>query len=404
MRKETTKPLQSIGRSLVFGALLGLGVAGVFGAGFFLREVVGLPGQAVVQAAEGENYALLEEVQALIDARYLRPQPDYATRQYAAIRGMLTTLGDPYTFFIDPPVAASESDGLAGTYGGVGVQIQRSEAGELLLYPFADSPALTAGIEAGDVLLSVNDQPVDLAIAPDLLDQMLRGEVREGNGVSLALRKALTGETRTVFVPFAVINIPSVLWRVLAEDNTIGYLQVTRFTNRTPDEVTAGLTELRAQGVSALILDLRSNTGGLLRESISVADAFIDAGVLVYERDAQGETAFDAQPGGLGEGLPLVTLVNDFTASGAEIVAGAIQDSGRGILIGQKTYGKGTVQQIFPLSDSSSLHITASEWFTPAHQPLDANGLEPNIAMIPDENGRDVELGEAVRSLQALSN
>lgn len=386
-------------RSILLGLLCGIGIALVFTLGFFFRDLVGLPLRVSASASEHESYPLLDEVQALLDAHYVREQPDYATRQYAAVRGMLSSLADPYTFFIDPPVAASESDVLAGTYGGIGVQIQRSEAGELVLYPFADSPALAAGIEAGDILRAINGQPVDVTLPQDTLDQMLRGEVRDGNGVEITVDKVDTGESYTTFVPFAVINVPSIVWRVLQEAPEIGYVQIMRFTSRTPEELTEAVADLRSSDISALVLDLRGNTGGLLQESITVADEFIDSGVIVYERDNSGEQAHNASSEGAAVKLPLAVLVNERTASGAELVAGAIQDSGRGILIGGTTYGKGTVQQIFPLSDGSSLHVTSSEWFTPNHQPLDQVGLHPDIVMQPDPNGLDVELGEAIRYL-----
>jgi carboxyl-terminal processing protease len=181
----------------------------------------------------------------------------------------------------------------------------------------------------------------------------------------------------------------------------MGYVQIMRFTSRTPEELTTAMEQLRDAEIRALVLDLRGNTGGLLQESITVADEFIDLGVIVYERDNNGEESHNANGGGAAVGLPLAVLVNDRTASGAELVAGAIQDLERGVLIGGTTYGKGTVQQIFPLSDGSSLHVTSSEWFTPNHQPLDQVGLQPNIPMEPDPNGLDVDLGEAVRHLQA---
>ncbi len=388
-----------IARSLLTGIVAGVILAAVFAAGFFVRDIVGASAQAA--NAEDGGYQLLSEVQRLLDAYFVREQPEYAQREYGAIRGMLSTLNDPYTFFIDPPVAASESDVLAGTYGGIGVQIVRSEAGELVLFPFDGSPAIDAGIEDGDVLLTVNSMPVDISIQADVLDQMLRGEVRDGNGVELTVRKA-DGQSVTAFVPFASINVPSVVWRVLADDSQIGYLQVMRFTGRTPDEVRAAIDGLRAEGVQALVLDLRNNAGGLLQESISVADEFVDGGVIVYQRNARGENEFPAAGGGVAIDFPLVVLVNQGTASGAELVAGAIQDSGRANLIGQRTYGKGTVQQIFPLSDGSSLHVTSSEWFTPAHQALERAGLTPNTEMQPDAEGRDVELGEAVRQLNEM--
>ena len=391
---------KEIRRSILLGLACGMGIAIVFAAGFFFRELVGLPSRAVALASDDESYPLLDEVQALLDRNFVREQPDYAVRQYAAVRGMLSALQDPYTFFIDPPVAASESDVLAGTYGGIGVQIQRSEDGELVLFPFEDSPTLAAGIEAGDILRAVNGQPVDVTMPQDVLDQMLRGEVREGSGVEITVDKVNTGDSYTAFVPFAVINVPSVVWRVLQESPEIGYAQIMRFTSRTPDEVKSAIEALREQGIEGLIVDLRDNTGGLLQESIMVADEFIDSGVIVYERDSNGEETHAATSGGVAVDLPLVVLVNDRTASGAELVAGAIQDLERGILIGGMTYGKGTVQQIFPLSDGSSLHVTSSEWFTPNYQPLDQVGLHPDIPVEPDPNGLDVDMGEAVRQLE----
>jgi carboxyl-terminal processing protease len=387
-------------RSLIYGFVIGIGLALVFAGGFFFRDLVDRPPLA---SASGEaEYTLLDEVQSLLNRHYFREQPDYTQRQYAAIRGMLSSLNDPYTFFIDPPVAASESDVLAGTYGGIGVQVQRSEVGELVLYPFEDSPAIQAGIEGGDRLRAINGSPVDGGMSLDAIDQMLRGEVKEGSGVEISVVKGERDEELTVFVPFAVINVPSVVWRVLSEDEQLGYIQIMRFTARTPEEVRTALSELEAASVQGLVIDMRNNTGGLLQESIEVADEFLDGGVIVYERNSRGQNAFNAKAGGEGIDLPLVVLVNGQTASGAELVAGAIQDQGRGILIGQKTYGKGTVQQIFQLSDQSSLHVTSSQWLTPNERVLDANGLEPDIAMIPDANGREVELGEAIRHLQEI--
>jgi carboxyl-terminal processing protease len=384
-------------RSILLGLLLGITMAVVFAGGFLFRDV--LDRRTNAAAVTSGEYVLLSEVQRLLDRHYLREQPDFALRQYAAIRGLLGALGDRFTFFIDPPVAASESDALAGTYGGIGVDIVRSERGEIVLYPFEDSPAAEAGIMPGDVLLAVNGAAIDLSLSQDALDQLLRGEVRDGNGVNLTLQ--LNDSERTLFVPFAVINVPSVIWRVLSEDERVGYIQIKMFTGRTPEELTTGLNELGSADVRALIIDLRGNTGGLLQESIRVADEFIDGGVLVYERNNAGQRSHDGQAGGLGVAYPLIVLVNNRTASGAELVAGALQDRDRGILIGQRTFGKGTVQQIFPLSDGSSLHVTSSEWLTPAQQPLEAVGLTPDVEIIPDSTGRDVELGEAVRRLQA---
>lgn len=384
-------------RAVLAGLLVGLALGGAFVAGFIVRDVSGLGGRVLADGGS-ETFPLLSEVETLIERNFVRPRPEQQVLEYGAIRGLLSALGDPFTFFIEPPVAASESDVLAGTYGGIGVQVARTEAGTLVLYPFADSPALQAGIVAGDVLRAVNGTPVDVTLQADALDQMLRGEVREGNGVALRVR-GQDGSEREVFVPFAVINVPSVVWRMLEEDARLGYLQILRFTSRTPDELATAVQSLREQGAQALVVDLRGNAGGLLQESIQVADAFIDEGVIVYQRSTAGERSFNATPGGVVVNLPIALLVNHGTASGAELVAGALQDYARALLIGQRTYGKGTVQQIFPLTDGSSLHVTSSEWFTPNRQMLDGAGLQPDIEVQPDAQGRDMELAEAVRRL-----
>ncbi|HEX2618674.1 MAG TPA: S41 family peptidase [Phototrophicaceae bacterium] len=385
------------GRSLALGALAGIVMAAIFAAGFFTRELVDLP---VLTQASGDNFPLLNEVEALLEHYYLRQIPDATMRQYAAIRGVMDTLGDHNTFFIEPPVAQSESDALAGTYGGIGVQLQRSTTGEYILFPFDDSPAEKAGIKEGDLLIRVNDIDVSGSIQQDAVDQMLRGEVKAGNGVKITIRRENETEETALFIEFGVINVPSVIWRVLPEDNRIGYIHILRFTNRTPDEVTQALQKLRIAGIQGLILDLRDNGGGLLQESVKVAGQFLDGGVVLYEKTNKNEKTFTADTGGLMTDLPMTVLVNQWTASAAELVAGALEDRGRGILIGQKTYGKGTIQQIFELSDKSSIHITAAEWFTPEHRALDGVGLEPGIPVEPDSSGRDLELLQAMDYLQ----
>jgi carboxyl-terminal processing protease len=203
-----------------------------------------------------------------------------------------------------------------------------------------------------------------------------------------------------VFVPFAVINVPSVIWRMLSDE--VGYIQILLFTGRTPAELTTALQELLNLGTTGIVLDLRNNSGGLLRESVMVASQFLSEGVVVFEKRNQEESHLNAVPGGLFTEGPLVILVNEGTASAAELVAGAIRDRSRGMLVGQKTYGKGSVQQIFRLSDASSLHVTSAEWLTPSRQQIEGVGLEPDFGLIPDPNGRDVELAEAIRVIESL--
>ncbi len=387
--------IEAAARGMLIGVLLGA----VFLAGFILRGHV----PATAQEKTDTDFPLLGEVESLLEMHYLRPLPPDKEMEYAAIRGYLGGLEDPYTFFIDPPVAQSESDVLAGEYGGIGVQVKHNEEGLFVLYPFPDSPAAAAGIQDGDILAAINDTEVNNAERLDVIDGMLRGEVGEGRGVTITVRHPDEEDARDYFIEFAVVQVPSVVWRVLAEEPSFGYIQVIRFTARTPDELHTALTELNQASITALVLDLRSNSGGLLQESVEVASEFLDGGVVFIERSREGQSETTATDGGMALELPLVVLIDQGTASAAELVAGAIRDRGRGILIGQRTYGKGSVQLIFRLSDKSSVHITSAEWLTPNQVPLDGSGLEPDISMIPAEDGRDVELGEAIRYLRGLS-
>lgn len=394
-RSRKSRLMLAAVRGIVTGVVLG----GMFLAGYLLRDQA--PVAANVDAEENE-FPLLHEVKDLLEKNYLRPLPDDRTMEYAALRGFLGELNDPYTFFIDPPVAQSESHVLAGEYGGIGVQVQRNEQGDLVLYPFPDGPAARAGVEEGAILLAIDGTPLPPGERIDVVDGMLRGEVGGGRGVTITIRASESDASRDVFIEFEVVQVPSIVWWMLAEEDTFGYVQIIRFTSRTPDELRTAIEDLKSQGAVALVLDLRGNSGGLLQESVEVASEFLDGGVVFYEVRRNGETTTEATPGGAWTEGPLVVLVDSGTASAAELVAGAIRDHERGILIGQRTYGKGSVQLIFRLSDGSSVHITSAEWFTPNRTPLEGNGLEPTISMIPDESGRDVELGEAVRQLREM--
>ena len=389
--------IRSIVRPALTGAFIGIGLAVIFFAGFVAREFVNLPYILAPNDSNSGKYLLLNEVQSILDQRYLREQPDQATREYGAIRGLLSTIDDRYTFFIDPPVAASESDVLAGTYGGIGVQLLRTEQGAITLYPYNDSPANRMGIVNGDVLLRINGQPLDNALSQDAVDQLLRGEVIAGSGVQIVVQRA-DGSELDVFILFEVINVPSVVWRILEQDTRIGYLQIFRFTSRTPEELIEGIDTLVAGGASEFILDLRDNSGGLLQESIDVADQFLDEGLIVSQVSRSETLEYRSTQGGTLI-QPLMVLVNERTASGAELVAGAIRDNQRGILVGMKTFGKGTVQQIFALSDQSSLHVTAAEWFVPSQRPLDKLGIEPDIVVETSADGQDMILLRAIETL-----
>jgi len=388
-----SKLLQAIWRGIALGILLGA----MFTIGYLFRDWI----PATAQHAPAQDFEILKEVDRLLRQHYLRELPLEREMEYAAIRGYLGALKDPFTFFIDPPVTQNESEVLAGQYGGIGVQVRRNEHGDLVLYPFRDSPAQAAGVMDGDILVAINGEAILASERLDVVDRLLRGEIGEGRGVSVIVRQP-GGEPREYFIEFDLVTVPSVVWRILPEDSRLGYVQIIRFTTRTPGELKEALQDLVARGGSAFVMDLRGNSGGLLHEAVLVASEFLDGGAVFYERTRDGETITFAEPGGLALAQPLVVLVDQGTASAAELVAGALGDRERGILIGQTTYGKGSVQLIFRLPDDSSVHITSAEWYTPAHTAIDGQGIEPDVLIPPPEDGSDLELGEAIRYLQSV--
>lgn len=383
-------------KSIAVGALVGIGIAVIFVAGFVVRDLIEHEGSIIVNT--GGSFPLLSEVNTLIERHYLRDIPDPMELEYASIRGVLSSLGDNNTYFIAPPQTQMESDALAGVYGGIGVKVQRTTEGEFRLTPFEDSPAAAAGIQDGDILVAVNGQPVDTSRSEAETEVLLRGEVKDGAGAEITYRRG-TDQT-TVFVPFGVIQVPSVFYRVLEEDNRLGYIQITDFTNRTPDQFTQAVEALKSEGVEGVVLDLRNNGGGLLQEALEIAGEFVENGELLFERTRYNERSYDDEPGGVLTDLPIAVLVNQYTASASEVVVGAIRDYERGTIIGQRTYGKGTIQQILALSDNSSIHLTYAEWLTPQRVSLDGQGIEPDILLEPSNTGADVELTQAIETLQ----
>ena len=378
----------------VRGIVVGVVLAVVFAAGFLVRDFVGAP----MVRAQGGDFPILFEAYDLIARHYVRPLPDSKTLDYGAVRGMVGALNDPHTFFIDPPVAQNESDALAGHYGGIGAELKRDSVGDYVLYPFPDGPAAEAGVMDADKLLAVDDTDIVPAMPQDDVERLLRGEV--GQRVTITVQHR-DGSVASFEVELALIEVPSVVWSTLVEEPSFGYVKILRFTSRTPAELREALDDLSGTyDVSALVLDVRHNTGGLLQEAVDVVSEFVDGGVVLYEqrRGTDREPKYAAS-GGLAVDLPVVVLVDGASASAAELVAGALRDRERAILIGQQTYGKGSVQLIFKLADGSSLHVTSSEWFTPGGTALDGVGLTPDIAMIPSADF-DAELGEAIRYLR----
>lgn len=377
--------------------------AGAFGAGYLTRELVNGRGNLSLAHAD-QNMDLFNEAWGLIQDNFLGGIPDSRVMTYGAIRGSLATLDDPYTVFIEPAAREVERERLQGTFGGIGAYISRSEeTGEVLLEPIPGNPAEAAGIVAGDVLLAIDGLTVTPEMTvPEIID-LIKGE--KGAAVMLTVRHPGAADSVDIEVIRGDILLPSVVYRLIEEDPTVGYIQLSRFSGESGNEIGAAIQDLQLQGATRFILDLRQNGGGLRDAAVEVADHFLDEGPVLYlQSQKEGERVFNSTSDTLAPTGPLVVLIDGGTASASEIVAGALKDRGRAMLIGSKTFGKGSVQLVFDLSDGSSVHVTSARWLTPNRTQIDQSGLEPDvpveITQDDVDNGRDPALAEAISYLQ----
>ena len=326
------------------------------------------------------NEALLNEAWGIIESDFYGDMPSEKKRTYGAIKGSVETLDDPYTFFIEPEPAVREQERLQGKFGGIGAYLAVDEAGRVVLTPMVARPAAKAGVKKGDVLIAVDGHPISAPADLDKVIDMVRGEV--GTTVTLTIQRG--DETMDIEVERAEIELPSVSWRPAADAPDVGYIHIERFSGLTDKEFSQALNELTQQDAnSAYIIDLRGNPGGLVDAAVDVAGHFLDDGVVLIEKHADGsQKTYKAQAGvDVPIETPVILLVDGNTASAAEILAGALRDRKRAKLVGEKTYGKGSIQRIHRLSDGSALHVTFAKWFTPNDRAIDGQGLEPDVAV-----------------------
>jgi carboxyl-terminal processing protease len=393
------RTLEFVGLTLFFTLCLG----GTFLAGYYARALSDtqpllrwpLPGLT----ATDTQFPIFNEARDRIETNFIGALPGPAQLDYGVVRGYVNALGDPYTVFVEPPQTELEAQTLSGEYGGIGVEISRNAQNEIALNPFPESPAAAAGLREGDVLLQVDEIFMTSATTNDQVAALVRGPV--GTTVTIRVRQA-DGQEATFTLTRQKIEIPSVTWRMVDGQPDIGLLALSRFSDKTAAELDRAARELQTRGATRYVVDLRNNGGGLLNSAVEVAGLFLDGGVVMYETSRNDpEKTYTAPPAnGPLRNASVAVLVNANTASAAEILAGALLDRERAPLIGQTTFGKGSVQYVFELSDGSSVHVTANLWYTPARRQLDKVGLPPTIEVEPASDGRDAELARAVEYLR----
>lgn len=345
------------------------------------------------------------EAMGLLYRDYDGALPTAADGTYAAIRGVVDSLHDPHTTFFTPEEADYFRSNRDGDFEGIGARVGwDAEAGALVITePFENQPAWLAGVRRGDLVLAVDGVSLAGSNVEDAV-QLIRGP--EGSSVVLTIQRAGVPAAFDVEVVRDHVEIPTISTDRLGDAGQIAYIRLNTFNEDAGHLVREATRDALQRDPVGLILDLRGNAGGLLREAVKVTNVFLEDATVLHERFSDGKVeTYTTTGAALAPELPLVILVNEGSASASEIVAGALQDAGRGVLVGTTTYGKGSVQLPHELNDGSILRVTVARWYTPKDRSIEGVGLEPDVIVVMGDEARaggaDPQLEAAVRLLRA---
>lgn len=374
-----------------------------FGSGFGLaRFTTAAP--LAPRTESPEYFKVFWEAWGITQQNFVDPKAlDPLRMTRGAIKGMLDSLGDPHTGYVDPQLYKFEQADLEGAFNGIGAQVGIQNRRLTVIAPMEGSPAEKAGIRPGDLILQIDGKDTTGMSVAEAVSK-IRGQ--RGTKVKLSLLHEGDKRPTEVEIVRDQIKLPSTSLKILP--GNIGYVRLAFFSEKVKDELKPVLESLVKGQVDGLVLDLRNNPGGLLDETISVASQFIKQGVVAYQVDKDGKkTEYPVRPGGIATDIPMVVLVNKGSASASEILAGAVQDSGRAVVIGEETFGKGSVNRFHELSDGSALYVTFARWLTPKGHLIEGKGLLPDIEVtMTDEDrqaGRDPQLDRALEYLKTGS-
>lgn len=346
---------------------------------------------------------LLRQVRYIIESYQVDAETKPANEDdllHGAAKGMVEAWKDPYTRFVSPSQLKDEEIELEGRYGGLGMYVGDRDGQILVISPMEDSPAEKAGLKPKDQIVKVDDEVV-VGWTSDRVVQKLRGE--PDTKVTVWVRREGEDELLSFEITREIINLKSVRYEMLSDD--IGYLRLSQFKHNTAADAREGLRDLIKKGMKALILDLRNNGGGLLDASVKIVSMFVKNG-LVVETKGRSERAnekYYINKSDYLTNVPMVVLINGGSASASEIVAGALNDRGRAKLIGEKSFGKGSVQTLFPLTDGSGVYVTIARYYTPSGKVIDHVGLSPDIEVKGEPNkdkSKDEQLQRAIEEVK----
>jgi C-terminal peptidase (prc) len=355
-----------------------------------------------------EDYSLLSQfskmfgVKDILEKKYV-DKIDESKLVEGAVRGIAAGIGDPYTVYMDQKEYEAFNVHTEGTYEGIGLTVEMKDNRVTAVAPIEDTPSEKAGIKTGDVIIGVDGKDISGKTLDEVV-ALLKGKA--GTSVKLTILKAGTSIPVEVSITRAKITLITVKDEML--NNNIGYIRITTFDENTAQNFKKALKDVQSKGMKGLILDLRDNPGGLLDQCVQIADELMGQGTIVYTIDNKGQKEVETSDKNKIN-VPLAILVNGGTASASEIVSGAVKDTNSGVLIGTKTFGKGLVQTIIPLTDKSAVKVTIARYYTPSGVCIQGKGIEPNIVIdLPDNlkdkvdltRQEDVQLNKAIEVIQ----
>ncbi len=410
----------TISKKLFIPLLLIILVVGFIGGIFFERSsgIESNPIKTLINRELGQpdyaDFSLFWDTWNSLHSKYVdRNTLDTQKLIYGAIQGMVNSIGDPYTVFFEPQQSKKFQEEISGSFGGVGIEIGKRQDVLTVIAPIKDTPAYKAGLKAGDKILRIDDKPTtDLSIEEAV--NLIRG--KRGTPVTLTI-SSNGADTKEVEITRDTIKIPTIAWEMLESNGKkVAYLQLFTFNQNIDAEFQKAAQEISKSEAGRLILDLRNNPGGLLDSAINIAGWFLDKDqiVTVEAFSDSSKNEFKSSGNGLLKTYPTIILINGGSASASEIVAGALHDN-RGIrLVGEKTFGKGSVQELQQLKDGSSLKVTVAKWLTPNGISISDTGIEPDIKVeLPKEKiekeefefelgkqGKDPQLDKALELLR----
>jgi carboxyl-terminal processing protease len=374
---------------LIIGVTLGVSLA--IGQGVFADKSAN-KATGALPLDELRNFT---EVFARIKKDYVEEVSD-KTLLENAIRGMLSGL-DPHSSYLDPEHFKELQVGTSGEFGGLGIEVGMEDGFVKVISPIDDTPAQRAGVKAGDLVIRLDEKPVKGMTLHDAV-KIMRGKI----GTDILLTIIREGEQKPLKITITrdTIKVKSVRSKDLGDG--FGYLRISQFQSRTGENLAEAIEKLKKDNggkLKGVVLDLRNNPGGVLNAAVEVSDAFLDEGLIVYTqgRIADSEMKFSATPRRLLDGAPLVVLVNGGSASASEIVAGALQDHKRAVIVGTRTFGKGSVQTILPLNEKTALKLTTARYYTPSGRSIQAEGVTPDIVLEPVKITKLESFGERVK-------